>query len=66
MVIFTHEEVFGSVQSTRENPSISLWLIGELVLILPTRGFYQLHGEVFFATPKGVAFVSWTREEVLP
>ena len=65
-MILTHEEVFGSVQSNRENPSISLWLTGELVLILPMRGFYQLHGEVFFATHKGVTFVSWTHEEVLP
>jgi len=66
VVILTHEEVFGSVESTRENPSFSLWLTGELVLILPTRGFYQLHGEIFFTTHKRVASVSWNREEVLP
>ena len=66
VVILTHEEVFGSVQSTGENPSFSLWLTGELVLILPTWGFYQLHGEIFFTTHKRVASVPWNCEEVLP
>ena len=65
-MILTYEEVFGSVQSIGGNPSFSLWLTRELVLILPTRGFYQLHGEVFFTTHKRIAFVSWTHEEVLP
>ena len=66
MVILTHKEVFDSVWSTGENFSSSLWLTRELVLIVPTRGFYQLHGEVFFITHERVAFVPWTRKEVLP
>ena len=66
MVILAHEEVFDNVWSTGENSSSSLWLTRELVLILPTKGYYQLHGKVFFTTHKGVAFVPWTCEEVLP
>ena len=57
VVIVTHEEVFDSVWSIGENSSFSSWLTGELMLILPMRGFYQLHGEVFFITHERVSFV---------
>ena len=42
------------------------WFIGELVLILPTSGFYQLHGEVFLHNSWRVAFVPQTLGGALP
>ena len=60
VVIVTHEEVFDSVWSIGENSSSSSWLFGELVLILPTRGFHKLHKEVFFTTHERVTFMPWT------
>ena len=53
-MIMTYEDVFGNVWSTRESFSFSSWFIGELVLILPTRGSYLLHGEISLQLVKGL------------
>ena len=45
LVIVTYKEVSSNLWSTGENSSFSSWLTGELVLILPTKGSYHLHGE---------------------
>jgi len=46
-VIVTYEEVFSNVWSIGQNSSFPSWLIGELVLILPTRGSCLLYGEIY-------------------
>ena len=46
LVIVNYEEVFSNVWSIGENSSFPSWLTGELVLILPTRGSCQLHGNI--------------------
>ena len=58
LVIVTYEEVFGNVWSPGENSSFSSWLIGELVLVLPTRGSCLLHGEISSQLTRGLLCVS--------
>ena len=56
LVIVTYKEVSSNVWSTGENSSFSSWLTGELVLILPTRGSYQLNGEFSSQLTRGCLY----------
>ena len=56
LVIVTYKEVSSNLWSTGENSSFSSWLTGELVLILPTRRSYQLHGEFSSQLTRGCLY----------
>ena len=66
LVILTYEEVSDGVWSIGENSLLSFMTHWELVLILLTREFPQLIGEIlFFITLEGVVLVPWTCRGVL-